>query len=137
MDKEELLKHYNLRVTKSRLEVIDFFSQQSSAISAQDIEAALPDADRVTMYRTLKTFEEKGIIHKAIDGTDIAKYALCGGKCGEHSHQDNHAHFHCSECQSTTCIEDITIPELKLPDHYATESINIIIKGICAQCTNT
>ena len=41
------------------------------------LEKAFPRADRITIYRTLKTFEEKGIVHGIEEGTTEVKYALC------------------------------------------------------------
>lgn len=134
MKAEEILKKNGLRVTKSRKEVLDLFTERSVALSAHDIEVSLPTADRVTMYRTLKTFEEKGIIHKAIDGTDKSRYAMCHGSCSEHEHHDNHVHFHCEDCKNTFCLEGAKVPDVVIPDAYKVKAINIVVNGKCEQC---
>ena len=51
------------------------------AVTLSDIENAFEKADRTTLYRTIKTFEEKDIVHQIDDGTGITKYALCEQGC--------------------------------------------------------
>ena len=61
--------------------------------------------DRVTLYRTIKQFEEKGLIHEVIDTKGQAKYALCVTECTTHEHHDDHLHFHCSQCDRTIGVD--------------------------------
>ena len=63
-----------------------------------DIENAFEKADRTTLYRTIKTFEEKAIVHQIDDGTGITKYALCENGCNCEIETDLHLHFHCNNC---------------------------------------
>ena len=51
-----------------------------SGTSIEVLEKAFPKSDRITMYRTLKTFEEKGILHSIKGEGDEAKYALCNDR---------------------------------------------------------
>ena len=88
-----ILTKHDLRKTPIRIKVLEVFLQKNEALSHAELERELEETDRVTLYRTLKKFEESGIIHKAIDGTDTARYALCHGACEHHHHEDNHAHF--------------------------------------------
>ncbi|MEP0710878.1 transcriptional repressor [Algoriphagus sp.] len=80
---ENKLEEKEIRPTAMRLLVLKTLQKQIAAVSLQDLEAAFEKADRITLYRTLKTFEEKGLIHSIEDGTGITKYALCeeGCKC--------------------------------------------------------
>ena len=134
MNPEHLLKKHNLRVTQFRMDVVEIMSGSAHALSSNDIESQLQDPDRITLYRTLKNFEEKGIIHKAIDGTNTAKYALCDSECDEHNHAHQHVHFHCEKCDNTFCVEDVIIPVIQMPHGYNTRQINIIADGICENC---
>jgi Fur family ferric uptake transcriptional regulator len=129
-----ILKKASLRVTPVRVQVLDLITNSNKALSSQDIEAELHDVDRITLYRTLKTFEKKGIIHEAIDGTNKTKYAMCIDECSEHHHHDSHAHFHCESCGKTVCVEDVTIPKVQLPEHLKIRQANIILQGECDQC---
>jgi len=77
MTADGLLIRYELRKTNIRKEVLEsFISSEGRALSHSQLELMLEDTDRVTLYRTLKTFEQKGIIHQAVDGSGIMKFAL-------------------------------------------------------------
>lgn len=132
----DILKETGLRVTDTRKDILQNFIDTASAISQGDIESAMGSGlDRVTIYRTLRTFTDKGIIHKILDDNGGVKYALCKDACksdGHHHH--DHVHFKCSSCQQTTCLETHFIPEIKLPDGYQKEEVNILVQGVCPNC---
>ena len=100
-DIRDLLEKHGLRQTQNRIQVLEVFSKEDIALSSHDIESELKSMDRVTLYRTLKSFEESGLIHKAHDETMTIKYALCGHDCSIAEHKDEHAHFHCEVCGKT------------------------------------
>lgn len=130
------LKSHNLRKTPVRQRVLSVFMEsQGVALSNSDIEDTVENLDRITLYRTLKTFEERGIIHQAIDGTGITKYALCSEMCTEHHHRDVHAHFFCTSCNRTTCLEDIPVPEPKLNEGFRISSAQLVLNGMCDDCS--
>ena len=63
-----LLNSFRLRSTPVREEILHLFLQKDCALSHGDIESEIADyLDRVTVYRTLKTFSNKGLIHKVLD----------------------------------------------------------------------
>ena len=92
MNKEELLHSRDIKPTAMRELVLDVLSRQKAAIGLPELEAHFEKADRTTLYRTLKTFEEKKLIHKIDDGTGTVKYALCSETC-ECEPDDLHVHF--------------------------------------------
>jgi Fur family ferric uptake transcriptional regulator len=132
---EILLKKHGLRVTQTRLEVLNLFLSEKVAVSNQDIESQLPGLDRITLYRTLKSFENKGVIHKAVDGTETPKFALCHEECTEASHHHHHVHFHCEKCENTFCVDTIQIPTIRSPKGYEVHSTDVILNGLCEKCT--
>jgi len=131
---ENILKKHHLRVTQFRLDVISIFTTAGRALASHDIEEKLQDADRITLYRTLKSFEDKGIIHKAIDGTLTQKFALCEAQCNEHHHHDEHVHFHCLRCENTFCMDHVYVPKVVLPSGFTAEQTNMIVNGVCESC---
>ena len=132
----QILSQFQLSKTASRIKILDLFISQPETISLPDIEESFPDLDRITVYRTLKVFEHKGIIHRAIDGTTHPKYALCAAGCSEHRHQDNHAHFHCVSCAKTVCVDEIDLPQIKkLPSGFKLLDSHLILNGECADCS--
>lgn len=133
-DPEEILKNHGLRVTQTRLDILSLFINEEAAISNQDIESLLVGIDRITLYRTLKSFESKGIIHKAVDGTEIPKYAVCVENCTADNHHHHNIHFHCEKCENTFCVENIHIPNIQSPQGYEVYSTEVILNGICINC---
>lgn len=129
-----LLKTYNLRLTECRKDVIAVFMEQHHAVSQPDLELQLNHYDRVTLYRTLTTFLNKGIIHKVLDDTGLTKYALCSGHCTEHHHADEHVHFKCIKCENTICIDTISVPAITLPDGFTYLDASLLVRGICKIC---
>jgi Fur family ferric uptake transcriptional regulator len=73
---EQLLESRGIRITAMRLLIYKFLAEKEIAVTLSDIENAFDKADRTTLYRTIKTFEEKDIVHQIDDGTGITKYAL-------------------------------------------------------------
>jgi len=92
---EHFLESNNIRVTAMRLLIYKFLAKKQVAVTLTDIENAFEKADRTTLYRTIKTFEEKTIVHQIDDGTGITKYALCAQGCNCEIETDLHLHFHC------------------------------------------
>ena len=132
---KKILKANGLSKTEARIKVLELFRNSANALSLQSIEAAIDKIDRITLYRTLKAFEAKGIIHKAVDGTNHPKYAMCEATCNEHNHQDNHAHFHCIHCEKTICLEDVPTPNIpSIPVGLKIQETNLILSGICTDC---
>lgn len=131
---ENTLKAKDVNPTAMRLLVLEFLQEQSFAISLSDLEKGMAPADRITLYRTLKTFEENGLVHSIEDGTGTTKYALCKEHCHPGEHHDVHVHFFCRKCQETYCLPKTQIPEVILPVHFQSDEINIVAKGICDHC---
>jgi len=134
---QDVLRRYGLRNTEIRKAVLDVFLDAGQALSQQDIDEKLPDNDRVTLYRTLRTFEEKGLIHRAVDGTTTSKYALCQDECTEHHHVDEHAHFHCIRCGVTFCVEGVQLPVMPPKIKGArVDQVYLVLEGFCGACEN-
>jgi Fur family ferric uptake transcriptional regulator len=105
------------------------------ALAHGDIERKAGEKfDRVTVYRTLQTFVEKGIIHTIPTTENAVRYALCKDNCTEGHHQDHHVHFMCVKCGSTLCLEDVAVPEVKLPKGFTANETEVVVKGICRNC---
>ena len=61
---EDVLKKNQLSVTDGRKKILELFLNSEGALAHADIEEKTGETfDRVTVYRTLNTFVEKGIIH--------------------------------------------------------------------------
>jgi Fur family ferric uptake transcriptional regulator len=130
----DLLRRKNLSVTDSRKKILSLFMSSHDALAHGDIEKKAGEKfDRVTIYRTLQTFEEKGIVHSIPTADNSVRYALCRD-CNEDHHHDDHIHFICSNCNVTTCLDDVVSPQIALPEGYVAENVQVVIHGICTNC---
>lgn len=130
-----ILKSNNLKITQPRLRVLQAISEKKIAISQPELEKLLgKEIDRVTLYRILASFEDKGILHKVFDLNGTATYAICSTKCSEHHHHDQHVHFICSVCNSVFCLDEVTVPTIKLPANFSLHTIAINAVGLCDSC---
>jgi Fur family ferric uptake transcriptional regulator len=136
-----LLQAKKLRLTKPRITVLEFFQAHiGRAISIKELlDSFSENIDKVTLYRTLHTFEDSGLIHRIFEDTGLEKYALCVGTCDDHhnhdEHNHSHVHFKCEKCQETNCISEFKLPEIQLPAGYQTKSTNFIVLGFCPKCS--
>ncbi|MNJ93919.1 Ferric uptake regulation protein [compost metagenome] len=135
-DAESRLKAKQINPTAMRLLVLEFLTKQFAAISLNDLEKGMAPSDRITLYRTLKTFEEKGLVHSIEDGSGATKYALCDEDCDAENHHDLHVHFYCNNCRETFCLPNTSIPDLVLPEGFKQQEMNLIIKGVCKVCNS-
>ncbi len=133
----QLLAARDLRITKPRHEVLTLLLQADKALSTHEIEQRLPaGADRVTVYRTIKTFVQAGLLHAVPDEAYGQRYAVCDlGHCHtEGTHAHDHLHFKCNSCGDTLCLEDVSLPPLPIPPGYTVDEITVVAKGICHAC---
>lgn len=131
------LKRNSLSVTDSRKKILQLFLEQTGALAHGDIEKKAGEKfDRVTVYRTLQTFVDKGIIHTIPTADNSIRYALCRDECTEGHHHDHHVHFVCAQCHTTYCLDDVVTPEIRLPKGYNVQHIEVVAEGICKNCSS-
>lgn len=134
MDLKNVLNNFKLKTTPCRAEVLTLLLGNEHALSHSDIEQQVDQSfDRVTVYRTLRTFLDKGLIHKVLDDEGVTKYALCN-ECSKEEHNHEHVHFKCEQCGHTQCLDQIQIPDISLPAGFRASQKNLLIQGICNQC---
>jgi Fur family transcriptional regulator, ferric uptake regulator len=131
----DILKQSGLSITESRKKILDLFLESDGALAHADIEKNTASAfDRVTVYRTLQTFVEKGIIHQIPTTDNSILYALCKHNCEQGHHHDDHVHFICSNCDKTICLDEVTVPEVKLPKNFTKQQAAMVVTGVCEDC---
>ena len=133
----EILKRNSLSITDSRKIILELFLKTEGALAHADIEKnTTVNFDRVTVYRTLQTFTENGIIHQIPTTDNTILYALCKDKCEAGHHHDEHVHFICVDCEKTVCMDEVTVPQVKLPKGFVPLQSAMIVKGTCNDCKN-
>ena len=132
----DLLKKNHLSITESRKKILNHFLDANGALAHADIEQRSgTEFDRVTIYRTLQTFVEKGIIHTIPTADNSVRYALCKDECTAGHHHDDHVHFMCDDCGTTYCLDHITVPKVALPEGFKAIQKDLVISGLCSKCS--
>ena len=132
---KNILRRNHLSITGSRVKILELFLVNNGALAHGDVEKKTGEKfDRVTIYRTLQSFLDKGIIHSIPTADNAVRYALCKDDCSEGHHHDDHIHFLCTSCGNTTCLDEVHIPDVKLPPGFKSEQIEVVVSGKCKDC---
>lgn len=132
---EEILQENDLRSTGCRKFILGELLKSDAALSENELKGPYPDLfDRVTFYRTLKTLEEKEIIHRIVLNDNSVKYAL---NRHHHEYEEMHSHFHCEKCDEVLCLSGKTKFEAELPANFIKREVFVVIEGFCADCVQT
>jgi Fur family ferric uptake transcriptional regulator len=157
---ESQLRTAGIRATQARVRVLGTLLAAKNAMSHQDVQDALTDMDRVTLYRALDCLTEAGLTHKIASDDRIFRYSV-GKEHAEHQHphtdgphaQHQHGHFKCTRCARVFCldgtgyagfIESVLPTSIKNPLQSALQTtlgkgfqsheVELTIKGWCADC---
>lgn len=130
---EQLLAEKNIPATAMRILVLDLFLKNKKAFTLADLEKFLLHSDRSTLYRTLKTFEKKGVLH-SIQENNTTNYLLCRHECLENEHHDLHLHFYCNVCGETQCLDEVELGKIQIPENYRVQQLKFTANGICKNC---
>lgn len=136
MDNEyfkKLLNQRKLKATSPRLNLLNKMQEYKSAMPYSAIQKAMKSANRVTLYRTLESLKEQGIIHKAFQEKNESYYAICGQQCSKTHHEHDHIHFKCSNCESVTCEKPTKALEILIPG-IDIHKVSIHVEGVCKLC---
>lgn len=135
---ERRLSEEGVRYTSGRREVIQKLADGSGPRSAAELSADLgPSVPVSTLYRTLSTLEEVGIVSPHFVTKGVARYELAEWLMGHHHHLvctncstvldiDVPAEY---EAQVHALVEDISAGESFTPANHALE-----IEGLCKDC---
>ncbi len=135
MDIAHQIRDKGLKVTPSRLGVMEVLGQNHQAYAHADLELLFKDMDRVTLYRVLNDFEEAGLVHKIIDMDGVTRFALCKHSCPDTHHADEHVHFSCQACHKMFCLENVSSPVFNIPSGFKAIGQNILVYGFCKTCS--
>lgn len=124
------------RNSTTKQEIISLLENKQEALTHKDFQDFFKEKiDRVTIYRALDRLVDEGKLHKIVNLEGGIQYAICK-TCNhkEEIHTHNHIHFSCKKCGKTICLDKIT-PEIKLPKGYKIEEMQLLISGICSNCS--
>jgi Fur family ferric uptake transcriptional regulator len=122
------------RPTAARSAVLGVLMSAEGAISHTEIIERMSAGyqfDRVTIYRVLEWLTDHHLIHRIASEDRAWKFQV-----SHHGTSHQHAHLQCTQCKKTVCLDEIE-PSLpaQITSQFKVESVDMIIKGRCADCT--
>ena len=136
VDAQSILSKNGISCTQFRTELLNLFHSSSKSLSVDDILKYFDNSiNKVTVYRSLDSFDNKGLIHKVPDVNNLKRYSLCReNECDANSHNHNHGHFICYSCKQTFCLEEIKSPEIISMKGFYVKEIKLTAEGYCKDC---
>ena len=119
-----------LKATPARRRVLAALLAAARPLSHADLEARLPDADRVTLYRVLDALAARGLALKAVDVRGVFRFSAAGVQ-RQHA---GHVHFRCTGCGGVFCLAAAPPPPPSLPRGFRLSEVEFDVRGTCAQC---
>lgn len=125
------LRDKGVRPTPIRTGILTLLMQTRRAYSHADLERAFDHSlDRVSLYRSLLTLEEAGLIQKHIDQKGNVSYF-----CQDIDNQDaTYPHFKCSHCETVVPLPKLPPEYLALVRQYQLDNLRLLAEGTCDDC---
>jgi Fe2+ or Zn2+ uptake regulation protein len=126
----ELLKKYNIRVSKIREEILETLIKSKSSLSCSDILRLITiTKDRTTVHLTLKLFVKKGFVNYAFSSEAKLKFIF-------NSENDKNIDvlFKCTSCNRSFYFSNQKIPIQLIPDNFDIRKVLYHVNGICSDC---
>ena len=135
-DVELILSEKNISKTRFRTELLNLFYTTKKSLSVEEISNHFHHSiNKVTIYRSLESFENKGLIHKVPDNNNVKRYSLCNNdECSSISHNHSHGHFICYSCNQTFCLENLERPEITCLKGFYIKEFKLTLEGYCNDC---
>jgi len=130
----KILKSVNLNHTKAQVLIMEQLLRVNRPLSSEELAEQLGynSPDKTTIYRIMKRFCSKNLVHKAYVRGRLAKYELA------HNCTDKqcHPHFTCINCGETFCLKDRFVPLIKgLKKGFIVHRQQVRIEGLCSSCS--
>ena len=127
------LRQVGQRVTLARVLILDALTT-GDHLSAEEIVTRVadhaPEVSRSTVYRTLETFRQRGIISETDLGGGVRHFELLG--------PDRHHHLICHACGGQTELDDVLVQPLRegivAGYGFDPDIEHLAIFGTCAAC---
>jgi Fur family transcriptional regulator, peroxide stress response regulator len=122
-----------MKVTHQRVEIFREVAASDQHPDAetvyQHVRRRVTGISRDTVYRTLATLEEAGLIRKA---------EVLGSSARFDANLDQHHHFVCTACGAIKDFRSAALDDMPIPDAVkalgSIESAQVHVRGVCAAC---
>jgi Fur family ferric uptake transcriptional regulator len=132
----ELLRDAGLKRTPVRIGLLEVLHHEKQPLSAPQILVKLArGTDAVTLYRTLKTFTQRKLIHRVRGEDQVWLYRVGNPEAGGHEH----AHIVCDACGTVECLPDARLPDKAakkagVRSGYNVAYSEVLVHGTCPDC---
>ena len=135
LDKQarEMLRVAKIYSTRSRVAILKVLMKADKPLSQDQIArlSGKDHFDKVTIYRTLESLLQIGLVHKAFTDKRAQHFELAHN-CTE---RQCHPHFTCSSCGDTHCLTEISLPMAKSPHQgFVIHRQQVRLEGLCPKC---
>ena len=122
-----------LKLTHQRTEIFKELAKSDNHPDArqiyQKVSKKIPSISFDTVYRTLRTFDEKGLISMVGVWCDRQKFD---------ANKEKHYHFVCLDCGMILDISEVKMDNLAIPKEAfklgVPKSLHIEVRGKCSKC---
>jgi len=129
----DTLRRKGLRVTHQRMEIFRELAATDEHPDAetvyQRVSERVPAVSRDTVYRTLATLEEHGLVSRA---------DILGGPARYDADTDHHHHFVCTQCGAVKDFRSEALDDLPIPRSAKAlgrvASAHVQVRGVCSDC---
>jgi Fe2+ or Zn2+ uptake regulation protein len=126
------LKLKGIRPSFQRIKVLEFLQRCCAHPTAEEIynelSPEIPTLSLATIYNTLHTFKEAGVVRELTFDADVLHYDII---------LENHGHFKCTSCGKISNFDiDMDCIPVKDLQNFQIEHKNIYFTGLCPACLN-
>ena len=128
-----MLKGAELYRTEARIAILKVLMQAPNPLRQNEIAARLraKTLNKVTIYRTLQSLVEAGLVHRAFMQKRAWHFELAH-HCSE---SQCHPHFTCLDCGNTHCLMGVSLPMAKSPHKgFVISRQQVRLEGWCPAC---
>ena len=140
---KEALQSHSLRITKPRLAVASVLIKNKALLTPEEIHTQIKgskklNCDQASVYRTLTTFEELGLVKRSMFQGEPARFMLSNSH--KNNARDHEHYFKCNQCHTIEPLKGCLISkqEKQLESHgYRNLTHHLEITGLCPDCAKT
>jgi Fur family ferric uptake transcriptional regulator len=134
LDIKEQFKTLGIRHTDKKALILKKIKELHYEFNASSLYEELAKVENInitTIYRTLSSFKQKGLIREFL-GSEGVMYEYIN------SSKKAHPHFECKRCKNTICLDTLSFEDgmylSSLAQGHDIEHVSITFSGICKEC---
>jgi len=129
----EKCRQRDINITPQRVAIYSVLIDAKDHPSAENIynrvRVLFPDISIDTVYRTLSTFSEMGLVDEVEGYGEARRYD---------PDLKPHHHFRCKKCNRIVDFQDEGLNKLRLPavirEKYSVFNVKVVAEGLCDEC---